>query len=119
MRQKFLIFQEGKNDNLKIRESAVIDKDLRRVESALLREDQYTVLCEETYEKGAITDAISRGRSAVVTALRTPNLFPVEPFCVKIAESVMALYASETERSVELTFDDAELVAAPEEALPG
>ena len=96
---------------------AVIDKDLRRVASPLLRDDHYTVLCEETYESTAITEAIARGTSALMTTIRTPNLFPVEPYCVKIAESVMALYASETDRSVELMFDDADLVAIPEETM--
>ena len=115
MRQKFLIFQDGKNDDLKIREMAVIDKDLQRIASPLLREDHYSVLCEESYKATAITEAIAKGTPALMTAIRTPNLFPVEPYCAKIAESVEALYASKTERSVELIFDDADLVAAPEE----
>lgn len=114
MRQKFLIFQDGKDDDLKIREMAVIDKDLRRVESAMLREDHYSVLCEESYKGTAITEAISQGTSALMTAIRTPNLFPVEPYCSKIAEAVKGLYASKTDRSVELMFDDADLVASPE-----
>ena len=118
MRQKFLIFQDVKNDDLTIREMAVIDKDLRRVASPLLRHDHYTILCEETYDRAAITDAIGRGTSALMTTIRTPNLFPVEPYCIKIAESVMALYASETDRSVELMFNDADLVAVPAVALP-
>ena len=118
MRQKYLIFQEGKNDNLKIRETAVIDKDLHRVATPMLREDHYTVLCEETYDRTDITDAIDRGTSALVNTIRTANLFPVAPYCVKIAEAVTALYASETDRSVELMFDDVDLVAVPEEALP-
>jgi hypothetical protein len=118
MRQKFLIFQDGKSDNLKIREMAVIDKDLNRVASALLRKDHFTVLCEETYDKADITAAIAMGRSALMTAIRTPNLFPVAPYCAKIADSVIALYRSETDRSVELMFDDADLVAVKEEASP-
>ena len=117
MRQKFLIFQDSKNDDLTIREMAVIDKDLHRVASPLLREHHYATLCEETYDRTTITAAIARGKSALISTLRTANLFPVEPYCVKIAESVMALYASDTDRSVELAFDDADLVAIPEEAL--
>lgn len=118
MRQKYLIFQDGKDDNLTIRETAVIDKDLHRVATPMLREDHYTVLCEETYDRLEITEAIDRGTSALVNAIRTPNLFPVAPYSVKIAEAVIALYASKTDRSVELMFDDVDLVAVPEEAQP-
>jgi hypothetical protein len=117
MRQKFLIFQDGRNDDLKIREMAVINKDFHRVATSLLRKDHYTVLCEESYDGVVISDAIAEGIPALVTAIRTSNLFPVKPFCVKIAESVVELYASKTDRSVELMFDDADLVDIPEGAM--
>jgi hypothetical protein len=113
MRQKFLIFQDGRNNDLRIREMAVVNKDFHRVASSLLREDHFTVLCEESYDGDVISDAIAEGIPALVTTIRTANMFPVRPFCIKIAESVVALYASKTRRSVELMFDDADLVAMP------
>jgi hypothetical protein len=116
MRQKFHIYQDSTNDDLKIREMAVVDKDFHKLSSSLLRDHHYTLLCEETYDRDLITEAIDRGVSALVTAIRTPNLFPVRPFCLKIAESVMVLYASKTKRSMELSFDDVDMVATPEEA---
>lgn len=115
MRQKFLIFQSGKNDNLNIRELAVIDKDFQRVESSMLRDHHYTVLCEERYDGDIITEAIAEGIPALVNAIRTPSLFPVKAFSVQIAESVVSLYASKSNRSVELMFDDANLVDMPAE----
>jgi hypothetical protein len=49
--------------------------------------------------------------NALVAILRTHNIFPIEPYATKIAESVMALYNSSEEGSVELFFDDADLVS--------
>ena len=48
----------------------------------------------------------------MVDALRTPSLFPIRPYVVKIAESVMVLFDSSDNQSMELFFDDTDLVAA-------
>jgi hypothetical protein len=48
--------------------------------------------------------------NALVEILRTHNIFPIEPYSNKIAESVMALYNSSEEGPVELFFDDVDLV---------
>ena len=110
MRQKYMIFQDGIKNNLKIREYAIIDKNLKKVASSMLRKENYSFLCEETYDGEIIVSSISRGMAALVATLRTPNLFPIEPYVTKIAESVMALYDSTGDRSVELFFDDSDLV---------
>jgi hypothetical protein len=49
--------------------------------------------------------------NALVAILRTDNIFPIEPYSTKIAESVMALYDSSEDGSVELFFDDVDLVS--------
>jgi hypothetical protein len=77
----------------------------------MLRQEDYQFLCEETYSHARIERSIARGREAVVDALRTPNLFPIRPYVIKIAESVMVLFDSRDSRSVELFFDDTDLVA--------
>jgi hypothetical protein len=53
----------------------------------------------------------SKGTSALVAVLRTHNMFPIEPYSTKIAESVMDLYNSSEDGSVELFFDDIDLVS--------
>jgi hypothetical protein len=53
---------------------------------------------------------------ALVATLRTPNLFPIEPYAAKIAESVMALYDSADNGSAELFFDDSDLVGLDQNA---
>ena len=117
MRQKYQIVQDEKKHTLKIREFAVIDKDLKNVDSAMLREDNFFFLCEETYEGKAIQSSISKGMDVLVATLRTPNFFPIEPYAAKIAESVVALYDSTDNGSAELFFDDCDLVGPDREAV--
>lgn len=116
MRQKYLITQKGKHSDLTIQEYAVIDKDLKNVASPLLREDQFSFLCEEHYDGSTIISSISQGVEALIDTLRTTNLYPIKPYAQKIAESVLELYGSESENSVELFFDDADLMVHDQES---
>jgi predicted RecB family nuclease len=81
------------------------------VESSMLQNESFSFLCEETYESEMIMSSISEGMNALVAILRTHNIFPIEPYSTKIAESVMGLYNSPEEGSVELFFDDIDLVS--------
>ncbi len=111
MRQKYIISQEGTRHDFKIREYAIIDKNLKNVATPLLRQEDYEFLCEETYSHDRIERSISKGKEAVVNVLRTPNMYPIRPYVVKMAESVMVMYDSAENQSVELFFDDTDLVA--------
>ena len=79
--------------------------------SSMLQNGDFTLLCEETYESEIIVSSISKGMNVLVAMLRTQNMFPIEPYATKIAESVIALYNSSENGSVELFFDDVNLVA--------
>jgi hypothetical protein len=109
MRQKYVISRNGDKNKLKITEYAIIDKDLNKVASSMLQNGDFTLLCEETYESEIIVNCISKGMNVLVAMLRTQNMFPIEPYSTKIAESVMALYNSSEDDSVELFFDDINL----------
>ena len=111
MRQKYVISRNDAKNNLKIREYAIIDKNLNKVASSMLQKGSFSFLCEETYESEVIESSISKGINALVDILRTQNIFPIEPYSTKIAESVMALYDSSEDGSVELFFDDVDLVS--------
>jgi hypothetical protein len=110
MRQKYVISRNGAKNNLKIREYAIIDKNLNQVASSMLEKGDFSLLCEETYESEMIMSSISKGMNALVSILRTQNIFPIEPYITKIAGSVMALYNTSEDGSVELFFDDVDLV---------
>ena len=111
MRQKYLISRNGDKNNLKITEYAILDKDLNNVASSMLQNGDFSFLCEETYESEIIKNSILKGMTALVAALRTDNIFPIEPYATRIAESVMTLYVSSGDGSVELFFDDVDLIS--------
>jgi hypothetical protein len=112
MRQKYVISLNGERSILKIKEYAVIDKNLKHVASSMLRSENFSLLCEETYQSDVIMRSISKGLDHLVQKIRTLNMYPVEAYATKIAESVMALYQSSDNDSVELFFDDRDLMPA-------
>ena len=111
MRQKYVISRNGAQNELKIREYAIIDKNLNKVASSMLQEKNFSFLCEEIYESEIIINSISKGMNALVAVLRTDNMFPIEPYAARIAESIMTLYDSSGDGSVELFFNDVDLVS--------
>jgi len=111
MRQKYVISRDDTKNKLKIREYAIIDKNMKKVASSMLQKGNFSFLCEETYESEIVVSSISKGMNALVAILRTQNIFPIEPYATKIAESVMVLYNSSEDDSVELFFDDVDLIS--------
>jgi hypothetical protein len=110
MRQKYFISKEGTANDLIIKEYAATGKDMRNIQGAMPGDD-YTFLCQENYKGEVIKISISAGISGLVETLRTDNFFPVGLLAEKIAESVIELYLSAEDRSMELSFDDIELFA--------
>ena len=105
MKQKYNIFLNDETRELSIKESAELDKEL------------FSVLCEETYGSNAVESAIQKGKESLISTLRTNNFYPIGVYADKIAESVMDLYHSDTDRTIELFFDDKELLAEEREEL--
>jgi hypothetical protein len=109
MRQKYFISREGVKNKLNIREYAIIQKALKNVASSMPSKETFSFLGQETYDGSIIMNSIKNGLDALVATLRTRNLFPIGPHAIKIAESVMELYDSEGDCSVELFFNDVDL----------
>jgi len=65
MKQKYLILKSIEKNELIIREFAESVKD-----------GTFSLRSEETYSGDAIEYAISKGRQALMSALRTPNMRP-------------------------------------------
>ena len=110
MRQKYRICQSQKKKTLNIKEFAVVDKDTKKVTSSMLRHDHFNLVCDQDYDGETIARAAADGCDELVETLRTPNLFPIEPYATKIAESVITLIEDDKDRCVELFFDDNELL---------
>lgn len=111
MRQKYIISRDGPTNKLSIREYAITDTKVKKHVSSMLKNEQFALLCEETYEGKIILASISNGIKSLVAILRTDNLFPIEPYATKIAETVMTLYKTSEDTSMELFFDDLDLVS--------
>jgi hypothetical protein len=99
--------QEEKTLNIK--EFAVVEKDTKNVDSTMLREDHFSLLCEQDYDYAAIVRSAACGPGELLETLRTPNLYPIASYAEKIAESVIALIDEDTDHCIELFFDDNEI----------
>ena len=110
MRQKFIISRDYIQKKLRIAEYAIIEKHLTKVMSSMLQKEDFSFLCKETYESDMIINSIAKGMTSLITDLRTQKIFPRKPYAVKIAESVMTLFKSSEDGSVELFFDDSDFI---------
>jgi len=105
MKQKYLILKEKDNKLIKIQEFAELDKEA------------LSLLCEEAYDFSTIKSAISSGKDALILALRTKNMYPPGIYAEKIAMAVAELYKSKDKDSLELLFDDIELLTKDRKAV--
>ena len=98
MKQKYSILKDPKTQLLTIQEFAELSKDM------------FSMICEESYLGDTVIARIEEGKKALITALRTPNLYPASEYIDKIADTVIELYSAEDPAAdlapVELVFDD-------------
>ena len=98
MKQKYLIINDKANTQIKIQEYAELNKET------------LSLLCEEAYDYKTIKSAIAAGSETLISALRTNNLYPPGIYAEKIASTVVELIKSKGQESVELFFDDINLL---------
>jgi hypothetical protein len=98
MKQKYLILKNDEKTKLIIREFAELDKEM------------FTFLCEETFDDESVRSAIAIGEDALIAKLRTKNLFPIGIYAKELASAVTKMYESGNDQSVELIFDDHDLM---------
>ena len=104
MKQKYLIINDKENKQYKIQEFAELNKET------------LSLLCEEAYDYKTIKSAVSHGKDAIISTLRTNNLYPPGIYAEKIATALVQLHKSKDEESVELFFDDIHLLAKKRQA---
>jgi hypothetical protein len=98
MKHKYLIERNAEQKQLTIKEFAELDKEI------------LSFLCQETYAEGKISTAITKGKDALIAALRTPNMYPSGFFANKIAEAVLTMYGPEPSLSSEIILDDVDFI---------
>ena len=116
MKQKYFISRDKNTSELIIQEYAAVVGNMKRFEISALSKDDFTLLCTETYEGKSVKKAISQGKEALVSILRTNNLFPIRIYINIIADSVIELFEKDGNLSKELLFDDLDLLASPQVA---
>ena len=70
----------------------------------------FALLYEETYDSKNIRSATEAGKANLIATLRTQNFFPIGILAEKIAEVVINIYTSENDQSVELFFNDHDIL---------
>ena len=103
MKQKYLISKENDQKKLIIKEFAELDKE------------RLSLLCEEEYDNKIIKSAISQGKEALISELRTNNMYPPGVYAEKIAQAVIDIFASKESQSIELSFNDVDLLIKEQE----
>ena len=98
MKQKYLILNNDDQKELIIREFADFDD-----------KEVLLFLAEEKYDVKDIKSAIKKGKKALISVLRTDNLYPPCLYADKIAESAISM-TGEKKQSIELLFDDIDLI---------
>jgi len=69
-----------------------------------------SLLCEEEYDNTIIKSAISKGKEALISELRTNNMYPPSVYAEKIAQAVIDIFGSKGSQSVEISFNDVDLL---------
>ena len=98
MKQKYLISKESDQKKLVIKEFAELDKEM------------LSLLCQEEYDYKIIKSAISKGKEALISELRTNNMYPPSVYAEKIAQTVIDIFGSKGSQSVEIAFNDVDLL---------
>lgn len=103
MKQKYVIEKSDNGDDIVVKEYAELDKEM------------LSLLCEESYAAADLAAAQQRGKTALVEAIRTNNMYPPGPYADQIADAIVGLIASDATPSSELFFDDKELFVQEED----
>lgn len=98
MKQKYLVTRNEKDKKLVVQEYGELDKEM------------LSLLCEEHFDDAVIRKSMKSGREALIAILRTRNLYPPKAYSERIAAAVETLYGSSENESIELFFDDLELL---------
>jgi hypothetical protein len=104
MKHKYTISRDPEKGCLTLREYGELDKEMM------------SFLCEASYDDVAVETAISKGKDALITVLRTENMYPPNLYADKIADSVLVLYDTENDtQSTEIIFDDLDWLTKDQE----
>ena len=111
MKQKYHIRKDVKEKTLTIQEFAVLTASAGKPKYPEIQDDEYSLLCEQTYHDREVKKASSTGKEHLIMLLRNQHFFPIGAYMDKIADVVMNMYASKGEGLEDLVFDDKAILA--------
>ena len=113
MKQKYRIWKKEKGKELLIQEYAVLTAESRKQKLPRLRNDDFSLLCEQSYQADEVKKATSRGKDELILFLRNQHFFPIGMYMDLIADTVTTMYSSKGEQHEDLIFDDKEILQGP------
>ena len=122
MKQKYRIWKKEKSKELLIQEYAVITAESRKKKfPGLLIDEDFSLLCEQTYQADEVKKATAQGKDELILFLRNQHFYPTGLYINLIADTVTSMYAAKGEQLEDLIFDDKDiqLGAAPEAEIEG
>jgi hypothetical protein len=111
MKQKYHIWKNVKSKELRIQEYAVLTAESRKQKLPGLDDEDFSLLCEQTYQADEVEKATSLGKDDLILFLRNQHFFPIESYMEIIADAVTAMYASPGKQHEYLIFDDKEILS--------
>ena len=106
MKQKYHIWKNEKGKNLHIQEYAVLAAESRKQKLPGLQDEDFSLLCEQIYAAEEVRKASSKGKDELILFLRNKHFYPIGVYMGLIADTVIAMYASDGEQNEYLVFDD-------------
>jgi hypothetical protein len=100
MKQKYLLLKNSQDSELTIKELAELEKGI------------FSVVYEEKYDGDAIVSAMETDQEELTSVLRTLNFYPNRVCAEKIADGIADLYGPEDKESVEVLFNDIDLLTS-------
>lgn len=110
MKHKYRIWKNVKEKQLLIQEYAVLTADSRKQKLPGLEDDDFSLLCEQTYQAEEVEKATSMGKDELILYLRNQHFYPIGPYMDLIADAVTTMYAATGEQREDLVFDDKEVL---------
>ena len=122
MKQKYRVWKNVKEKELHIKEYAVLKADSKKQKFPRLQDEDFSLLCEQTYQADQVQKATALGKDELILLLRNQHFFPIGKYMDLIADTVTSIYASKDEQHQDLIFDDkrilqSELQAAEAKAI--
>lgn len=116
MKHKYRIWKKVKGKELLIQEYAVLSAENRKQKLRGMINEDFSLLCEQSYQADEVKKATSQGKDELILLLRNQHFFPIGMYMNLIADTVTSMYASKGEQHEDLIFDDKEILlgASPE-----